>query len=145
MFGMVHDWARTLSQDRCPNFKDTSGSAFLTSVVAALGHFVRVEDAASSGAQGKVLTARHAVAALFSAAEKKHKEGAALSYSDIKVFHVPRWLVDPAAWKMVTKWTDQLHAPAMDHAHADVACEKKRGRKRAAKDDASKIVSEWYK
>jgi hypothetical protein len=87
-FGMVHDRVRTLSQDRCPNFKDTSGSAFLTSVVAALGHFVRVEDAASSGAQGKVLTARHAVAALFSKAEKKHKEGAAVSYSDIKVFHV---------------------------------------------------------
>ena len=68
-----------------------------------------------------------------------------MSYSDIKVFHVYKWLVDPAAWKMVTKWTDQLHAPAMDHAHADVACEKKRGRKRAAKDDASKIVSDLYR
>ena len=144
-FGMVHDWVRTLSQDRCPNFKDTSGSAFLTSVVAALGHFVRVEDAASSGAQGKVLTARHAVAALFSNVEKKSMEKAVVSYSDIKVFHVYKWLVDPAAWKMVTKWTDQLHAPAMDHAHADVACEKKRGRKRAAKDDASKIVSDLYR
>ena len=87
------------------------------------------------------MTARHAVAAMFSAAEKKHKEGAALSYSDIQVFRVYRWLVDPAAWKMVTTWTDQLHAPAVGHAHADVACEKKRGRKRAVEDDASNIVS----
>ena len=92
-----------------------------------------------------MLAAKPAVAALFSAAEKKHKEGAALSYSDIKELRVYRWLVGPAAWKMVTKWTDQLHAPAMDHAHADVACEKKRGRTRAAKDDASKIVSDLYR
>ena len=68
-----------------------------------------------------------------------------MSYSDIKVFHVYRWLVHPAAWKMVTQWTDQLHAPAVDHAHADVACEKTRGRTRAAKDDASKIFSDLYR
>ena len=92
-----------------------------------------------------MLTAKPAVAAFFSAVDKAHVEAAARACVGILVCRAHLWLAGPTAWKMVTEWTDDLHSPTADHAPTAIVGEKKRGRKRAAEGDASKIFSDLCK